>query len=90
MSNMEPTDILSEFLAQNEPPSRCATCNNRVVADLIVAHLDKLAAGETRVTLSYVHEHLLVAHGAVNTYSCIRRHVNRCLNRNSRTGKPLK
>jgi hypothetical protein len=68
--------------------SRCASCGNKTVADLIVCHLDALQREETSVSLSHLHRYLLVEHGAPKSFTAICNHVNHCLRRNPRTGEP--
>lgn len=86
-----PAEQYEEFLkAEEKKPARkrCSTCKNTTVANLIILHLDALASGKTAVTLSHVHKHLLLDHGAPTSYSAICHHVNLCLRRNVTTGEP--
>lgn len=82
---------LEEFLAKVPGGHRCKVCAASEVDAIIVAHLDKLAAHETVITLRYIHQNLLVPNypDAPSAADTIRNHVRRCLNRDPKTGKAL-
>lgn len=86
-----PAEQYETFMKSEEKKSirpYCSVCKNTVVADLIVMHLDALAAGKTAISLSHLHKHLLVKHGSPVANSTICDHVNLCLRRNVSTGEP--
>lgn len=83
---------LDHFLemAKLERSGKCTCCQNAELAAVIVEFLDKLASGETRVTLHHLHRHYLVPRfGKPKHAASVRNHVRECLKRDHCTGRPL-
>ena len=81
---------LDDFLAEPTKPIRCFCCKNSELNATIVAYLDKLRSGQTRVSLTRLHQgYLLPNFGGPKHVTSVANHVRSCLSRNPMTGESL-
>ncbi len=87
---------LDSFLSSNSDVGvntggrSCLCCADEKLATDIVAYLDKVAAGETEVPLTFFHQRYIEpTYGRPRHINSLRNHVRVCLRRDKNTGKPL-
>jgi hypothetical protein len=67
---------------------RCSTCQQADLAEDIVRFLDAKAEGRTSVALEFYYDNRIALHWDIGR-TAVRQHIQKCLRRDARTGKPL-
>ena len=68
----------------------CAYCRNEILKTTLDAFMQKRATGKTHVSLNCLYEKCLVPElGAPKSLKALYNHVRNCMQRDTKTGKPL-